>query len=61
MRVTFVVSALLLATIGKRETIAPPPATTSFVDDVRTGIRVVWRNRDGPRAVPRHGDAHASA
>ena len=42
--VTFVASALLLGRIGKRETIAPPPATTSFVDDVRTGIRVVWRN-----------------
>ena len=42
--VTFVVSALLLGKIRKRETIAPPPSTTSFVDDVRTGIRVVWRN-----------------
>ena len=42
--VTFVVSALLLGKIGKRETIAPAPSTTSFADDVRTGIRVVWRN-----------------
>jgi hypothetical protein len=42
--VTFVVSALLLGKIGKRETIAPPPAATSFADDVRTGIRVVRRN-----------------
>ena len=41
---TFVASALLLAKIGKREAIAPPPSTTSFIDDVRTGIRVVWRN-----------------
>jgi len=41
---TFVVSALLLGKIRKRETIAPPPPTTSFVDDVRTGIRVVARN-----------------
>jgi predicted MFS family arabinose efflux permease len=41
---TFVASALLLAKIGKRETIVPPSATTSFVEDVRTGIHVVWRN-----------------
>ena len=42
--VTFVVSALLLGRIGKRETIAAPTATSSFADDVRTGIRVVWRS-----------------
>ena len=42
--VTFVVSALLIRNIRKRETVAPPLARTSFVDDVRTGIRVVWRN-----------------
>ena len=41
---TFVVSALLVGRIGKRETIAPPPAATSFANDVRTGIRVVRRN-----------------
>jgi Na+/melibiose symporter-like transporter len=41
---TFVASALLLARITKREVIAPPQATTSFIDDVRTGMRVVWRN-----------------
>jgi predicted MFS family arabinose efflux permease len=40
---TFVVSALLLARIRKRETIVPPTAATSFADDVRTGLRVVWR------------------
>ena len=40
---TFVVSALLIARIRKHE--APPKSTaaTSFGDDVRTGIRVVWR------------------
>ena len=42
--VTFVVSALLIGSIRKRETIAPAPASTSFGDDVRTGIRVVWRD-----------------
>ena len=42
--VTFVASALLLARIGKRETVARLETTTAFVDDVRTGIRVVWRD-----------------
>ena len=42
--VTFVISALLLGRIKKRETVTAPSATTSFTDDVRTGIRVVWRN-----------------
>ena len=42
--VTFVFSALLLGRIGKRETLAPPGPNTSFADDVRTGIRVVWRD-----------------
>ena len=42
--VTFVVSALLLGKIDKRETVAPPADKTSFADDVRTGIRAVWRN-----------------
>ena len=41
---TFVVSALLLSRIAKRETVAPPRQSSSFVDDVRTGIRVVWRD-----------------
>jgi len=41
---TFVASAVLLARIGKREVIAPPRETTSFGEDVRTGICVVWRN-----------------
>jgi MFS family permease len=41
---TFVVSALLIARIDRRETVAPPPASSSFADDIRTGIRVVWRN-----------------
>jgi len=40
---TFVASALLIARIGKKEAPPKPTATTSFVDDVRTGIRVVWR------------------
>ncbi len=42
--VTFALSALLLARIGKRETVAAAPAATSFTDDVRTGVRVVWRD-----------------
>jgi Na+/melibiose symporter-like transporter len=41
---TFAASALLLACIGKRETVASVEASGSFADDVRTGIRVVWRN-----------------
>lgn len=41
---TFVVSALLVGCIRKRETVAPAPATRSFADDVRTGIRVVWHD-----------------
>ncbi len=40
---TFVVSAFLIARIRKTESVRPPVAATSFVDDVRTGIRVVWR------------------
>jgi MFS family permease len=45
--VTFAASALLLARIGKRETIAAataPLAAASFANDVRTGVRVVWRD-----------------
>ena len=34
----------LVARIDRRERIAVPSAATSFVDDVRTGIRVVWGN-----------------
>ena len=41
---TFVMSALLIARIHKRETVASAGASASFVDDIRTGIRVVWRN-----------------
>lgn len=41
---TFVVSALLVGRIRKRETVAPPATTPSFAEDVRTGIRVVWRD-----------------
>ena len=41
--VTFVASALLIGNIRKRETVLPHAVTTSFADDVRTGIRVVWR------------------
>ena len=40
---TFVVSALLIARIRKGEASPKPAAATSFIDDVRTGIRVVWR------------------
>ena len=47
---TFLVSALLLSRIAKRETVAPPQHTSSFVDDVRTGIRVVWHD-DAIRAL----------
>jgi predicted MFS family arabinose efflux permease len=42
--VSFVASAALLARIDRRERIALPSAAPSFVDDVRTGIRVVWQN-----------------
>ena len=41
---TFVVSALLLTRIRKRETVASARSSASFIDDVRTGIRVVWRD-----------------
>ena len=41
--VTFVASALLISRIRKTETICAPVVATSFVDDVRTGVRVVWR------------------
>jgi predicted MFS family arabinose efflux permease len=39
---TFVASAFLIARIRKTETVRAPAAATSFIDDVRTGIRVVW-------------------
>lgn len=42
---TFVASALLIGRIRGRETVSAPAAAPSFVDDVRTGIRVV---RDNP-------------
>ena len=42
--VTFIVSALLLGKIRKRETVARAADTTSLADDVRFGIRAVWRN-----------------
>mgnify|MGYP003694687109 CR=1 FL=1 len=42
---TFVASALLLAQDRQtRERSRHRSAATSFIDDVRTGIRVVWRN-----------------
>ena len=41
--VTFVASALLITRIRKAETVRAPVAATSFIDDVRTGVRVVWR------------------
>jgi MFS family permease len=40
---TFIVSALLIGRIGTRETVGPPPAAGSLAEDVRTGVRVVWR------------------
>ena len=40
---TFVASALLIARMRKVEAPPKPVAATSLVDDVRTGIRVVWR------------------
>ena len=40
---TFVVSALLIARIRRHEAPPKPAAAMSFFDDVRTGIRVVWR------------------
>jgi predicted MFS family arabinose efflux permease len=39
---TFVASAVLIARIRKPEAHPHPVAHTSFVDDVRTGIHVVW-------------------
>jgi MFS family permease len=42
--VTFVASALLIARIRKRETVAAAPPATSLLADVRTGIHVVWRD-----------------
>ena len=39
---TFVASAILIARIRKPEAQPHPVAHTSFVDDVRTGIHVVW-------------------
>jgi len=44
---TFIVSALLIGRIRKRETIvhaSASPSRPSFADDVRTGIRVVWND-----------------
>jgi predicted MFS family arabinose efflux permease len=40
---TFVASALLISRIRKEETVRAPAIRTSFVDDVRTGVGVVWR------------------
>jgi predicted MFS family arabinose efflux permease len=41
---TFVASAVVIARIRKHEEIVATIADSSFVDDVRIGIRVVWRN-----------------
>ena len=41
---TFVVSALLLGRIEKRERVAPAPVATSLAADVHTGLRAVWRD-----------------
>ena len=40
---TFVASALLIARIRKTEEIVATTTSSSFADDVRTGIHVVWR------------------
>jgi MFS family permease len=40
---TFVASAFLITRIRKDEGVAAATASTSFVDDVRIGIGVVWR------------------
>ena len=40
---TFVASALLISRIRQTETIRAPVAASSFIDDVRTGVGVVWR------------------
>jgi len=40
---TFVASALLIVRIRRIETIRAPAAASSFFDDVRIGIHVVWR------------------
>jgi len=40
---TFVASAFLIARIRRTETIRTPAAASSFFDDVRTGIHVVWQ------------------
>jgi MFS family permease len=42
---TFIVSALLIGSIRRRETIVAPAAATSLVNDVRVGLHVVWRDR----------------
>jgi len=41
---TFVASALLIARIRTQEKIAAASAASSFVEDVRIGIHVVWRD-----------------
>lgn len=41
---TFVASALLIGRIRARETVSPPARATSFADDLRVGIRVVWND-----------------
>jgi MFS family permease len=41
---TFVASALLIARIRKREQIPATTVASSFIDDVRIGIHVVWRD-----------------
>jgi len=40
---TFVVSAILVSRIQRRETVRAVAAASSLAADVRTGIRVVWR------------------
>lgn len=41
--VSFVVSALLIGRIRKQEPLRAPPSSTSLRDDIRIGVRSVWR------------------
>ena len=43
-RLTFAASALLIARIRKEEAIVTASVASSFIEDVRIGIHVVWRD-----------------
>jgi MFS family permease len=40
---SFVVSAFLVGRIDKREATHAPPPATSMLEDIRTGVRSIWR------------------